>query len=306
MIPILSVQLLIFIDAFETPIDIYTLVVAVNLSLCVIGAQVIHLCQMPPRRGLHSFAYLVNVTLVMMLMVSTYRMSTELSANSKYCPGFREAMLRTQRERMATSAGLFVLSVVLCLVDLVWQWLKPVLQTRWTPIKEPRVMGQVADHCGRLGIKRYIPPSARNERRPPFVQKIVRTVSIPAGLSLFLGSIYLLEHRIIFRFHQDMNRLGYTTSEDQWSYSQIISLITAAWTVASLTGRLLLKKLIAFFWRFRWFRIVTSKAQGQMLLTLDWTRRILDSGYLNGWSRNAYLDLEDALQRENGGGMSPG
>jgi hypothetical protein len=123
-----------------TPIDIYTLVVAINLYLCVVGAQVLHLCQLPPRRGLHSLAYLVNVTMVMMLIVSTYRMSAGLSTNNYYCPGFREAILSTQRGRMATTITLFILSVILCFVDLVWQWLEPILKTRWTQIKEPRAM----------------------------------------------------------------------------------------------------------------------------------------------------------------------
>jgi hypothetical protein len=95
-IPILSAQHLIFIHAFETPrIEICTLVVAINLSLCVVGVQVVHLCQLRPSRALHSMAYLVNVTLVMVSIVYTHRMLAGLSVNNRYCPGFREATIDT-------------------------------------------------------------------------------------------------------------------------------------------------------------------------------------------------------------------
>jgi hypothetical protein len=232
--------------------------------------------------ALFSLAYLVNVTLVAMLIISTYRLSAGLSMNNHYCPGFREAMLSTQRGRMATTMTLFVLSVVLSLVDLVWQWLEAILKTRWTRIKEPRVMAQVADYCGMMGVKRYTPPSVLQQRPPALVQKVVRTLSIPLGICLFLGPTYLLEYQIIFRFHQDMKVLGYTSSEDQWSYSQILSLVIAASMVASLTGRILLQKLFAVLHRFRWFRAMTSKIRGTLSLISHRSRKFLDFGYRDG------------------------
>jgi hypothetical protein len=233
-------------------------------------------------------------------------MSARLSANNNYCPGFREAMLSTQRFRMATTITLFVLSVFLCLVDLVWQWLEPVLKTRWTRIKEPRVMAQVAGYCARtVGVKPYTPPSAVKERPPALVQKFIRTLSIPLGICLFMGSVYLLEHQIVVRFHQDMNALGYTSSEDQWSYSQILSLVTAVSMVASLSGRLLLQKLFAILRRFRWFRAAMRKIRGTLLLILDRTRRFWDTGYLDGLNRDPSKDLEAVMLRKRGDGVSP-
>jgi hypothetical protein len=208
-------------------------------------------------------------------------------------------MLSTQRSRMATTMTLFVLSVVLCLVDLVWQWLEPVLKTRWTRIKEPRIMAQLADYGRRMGAKRYTPPSALREHPPALVQKVVRTLSIPLGLSLFIGSVFLLEHQIIFRFHRDMNALGYTSSEDQWSYSQILSLVTGVSMVASLTGRLVVKELFAILRRFRWFRAVSNKVRRTILFVLDRTRRLLDSGYLDGLSRDPSKDLEAVMPRKS-------
>jgi hypothetical protein len=155
------------------------------------------------------------------------------------------------------------------------------------------------------GLKRYTPPSALQERRHAPVQKVVRTLSIPLGICLLGESVYLLEYQIIYRFHQDMNAMGYTSSEDHWSYSQLLCLITAVSMIASLTGRILLQKLLAILRRFRWFRAMTNKIRGVVQLILHRTRRFLDSSYRDGLIRDPSKDLEAVMLRKRGRGVSP-
>jgi hypothetical protein len=303
MISILTPQLLIFVNAYDSQLDIYTLVVAINLSLCVIGAQVLHLCQTPPRGGRHTFAFLVNAVFALMLIVSVYICAARLQGNdSQYCIGFQEAVLKSQRRRMALTISLFVFCVVLCWLDLIQRWLEPILRMRrkkWSAT-ERMILRQLGVFGATSGTYNYV---NQEDLSRAALQTLVARLSVPVGILTFVGSVALLEYEIISKFHRDMSALGFVSSEDQWSFPQILALVTGAIFVASLTGRLLLKFAMDFLSRFLWFRWLSTFVQGTILLIIDRSRRLVDAGYVAGWIRDIRKDLELVSLQVDGRGI---